>query len=43
MAARRFTFALRGQLALVQRRLSDKGCYSFMMRATVGAFTGGGT
>ena len=28
---RRFTFALRGQLALVQRCLSDKGRHSFMM------------
>jgi hypothetical protein len=43
IGARRLTFALRGKLALVQRRLSDKGCYSFMMRATAGAFTGGGT
>lgn len=31
MGARRFTFALRGQLALVQRCLSDKGRHSFMM------------
>jgi hypothetical protein len=30
MGARRFTFALRGQLALVQRCLSDKGRHSFM-------------
>jgi hypothetical protein len=29
--ARRFTFALRGQLALVQRCHSDKGRHSFMM------------
>ena len=29
--ARRFTFALRGQLALVQRCQSDKGRHSFMM------------
>jgi hypothetical protein len=29
--ARRFTWALRGQLALVQRCLSDKGRHSFMM------------
>jgi hypothetical protein len=29
--ARRFTFALRGQLALVQRCYSDKGRHSFMM------------
>lgn len=31
MGARRFTFALRGQLALVQRCYSDKGRHSFMM------------
>ncbi len=31
MGARRFTFALRGQLALVQRCHSDKGRHSFMM------------
>jgi hypothetical protein len=31
MGARRFTFALRGQLALVQRCRSDKGRHSFMM------------
>jgi hypothetical protein len=31
MGARRFTFALRGQLALVQRCQSDKGRHSFMM------------
>ena len=31
MGARRFTFALRGQLALVQRCASDKGRHSFMM------------
>jgi hypothetical protein len=31
MGGRRFTFALRGQLALVQRCLSDKGRHSFMM------------
>jgi hypothetical protein len=31
MGARRFTFALRGQLALVQRCGSDKGRHSFMM------------
>jgi hypothetical protein len=31
LGARRFTFALRGQLALVQRCLSDKGRHSFMM------------
>jgi hypothetical protein len=30
MGARRFTFALRGQLALVQRCYSDKGRHSFM-------------
>jgi hypothetical protein len=30
MGARRFTFALRGQLALVQRCHSDKGRHSFM-------------
>ena len=30
MGARRFTFALRGQLALVQRCQSDKGRHSFM-------------
>lgn len=30
MGARRFTFALRGQLALVQRCTSDKGRHSFM-------------
>ena len=31
MGARRFTFALRGQLTLVQRCTSDKGRHSFMM------------
>jgi hypothetical protein len=31
MGARRFTFALRGQLTLVQRCYSDKGRHSFMM------------
>jgi hypothetical protein len=31
MGARRFTFALRGQLAFVQRCHSDKGRHSFMM------------
>jgi hypothetical protein len=31
MGARRFTFALRGQLAFVQRCQSDKGRHSFMM------------
>lgn len=31
LGARRFTFALRGQLALVQRCLSDEGRHSFMM------------
>lgn len=31
MGARRFTFALRGELALVQRCHSDKGRHSFMM------------
>jgi len=31
MGARRFTYALRGQLALVQRCHSDKGRHSFMM------------
>ena len=31
MGGRRFTFALRGQLALVQRCHSDKGRHSFMM------------
>jgi hypothetical protein len=31
MGARRFTFALRGQLALVQRCHSDKGRHAFMM------------
>jgi hypothetical protein len=31
MGARRFTFALRGQLAFVQRCRSDKGRHSFMM------------
>jgi len=31
MGGRRFTFALRGQLALVQRCQSDKGRHSFMM------------
>ena len=31
MGARRFTFALRGELTLVQRCLSDKGRHSFMM------------
>jgi hypothetical protein len=34
---RRFTFALRGQLALVQRCLSDKGRHSFMMGRPTGS------
>ncbi len=34
---RRFTFALRGQLALVQRCLSDKGRHSFMMGRPAGS------
>ena len=37
MGARRFTFALRGQLALVQRCHSDKGRHSFMMGQPTGS------
>ena len=36
-AARRFIFALRGQLALVQRCLSDKGRHSFMIGQPTGS------
>jgi len=37
MGARRFTFALRGQLALVQRCQSDKGRHSFMTGQPTGS------
>jgi len=37
MGARRFTFALRGQLALVQRCSSDKGRHSFMTGQPTGS------
>jgi hypothetical protein len=37
MGARRFTFALRGQLALVQRCHSDKGRHSFMTGQPTGS------
>jgi hypothetical protein len=37
MGARRFTFALRGQLALVQRCRSDKGRHSFMTGQPTGS------
>jgi hypothetical protein len=37
MGARRFTFALRGQLALVQRCHSDKGRHSFMTGQPMGS------
>ena len=37
LGARRFTFALRGQLALVQRCHSDKGRHSFMTGQPTGS------
>jgi hypothetical protein len=37
LGGRRFTFALRGQLNLVQRCLSDKGRHSFMMGQPTGS------